>query len=33
MLIRNCYKTYDVFLNQYDENFQKEIENDMKIFF
>ena len=32
IIILNCYKTYDTFLNQHDENFQKEIQNDMKTF-
>ena len=32
MIIVNCYKTYDTFLNQHDENYQQEIQNNMKMF-
>ena len=32
IIILNCYKTYDTFLNQHDEKVQKEIQNDMKTF-
>ena len=32
MIILNCYKTYDAFLNQHGENYQQEVFKNIKIF-